>query len=274
MGRGAVSPRPTSTRRPRAAEHRWVALRSSLLQAAWNYETLQGVGFAWSLLPALDRLYPDREARARRLHAHLDIFNSNPYLASLGMGVALRIEEEIARSGAAVSEQRLARLLKALRGTLGALGDELFWAAWRPAIGLTAVVAALIAPSLWAALLFLVVYNALAQTVRWRGVRTGFASGAGIARVLQNPFWRRAIEAAKTGGATAAGAAFGAGVALSSGGGGARGAGVFSIIVALFWVVGLRAGRRGQPLSPSLAYLAVVILLSALFHLRPGAVPW
>jgi PTS system mannose-specific IID component len=261
-------------RRPRAAERRRIALRSNLLQAAWNYETLQAVGFAWSLLPGLRRLYPDPQARARRVLAHLEVFNSNPYVATLAMGVALRIEEEIAR-GAAGAEQRLARLLKALRATLGAIGDELFWVAWRPALGLAGAVVTLATSSPWIALGFFVAFNALAQTVRWRGVRAGFASGAGIARVLQDPFWRRTTELGKALGTAAAGAAVGVGaVAAWERGGDGSGLGIFLILVLLLWLAGrLRAGSRG-PLSPALAFLAVVLLLSALFQLRPGAVPW
>ena len=244
-----------------------------LLQAVWNYESLQGLGFGWSLLPALERIYPDPRERARRLHVHLGVFNSNPYLATLGMGVAIRVEEEIARGRGA--EEGLARLLKALRGTLGALGDELFWVALRPALGLSAALVALIAPSPWPAAAFLVVFNAVAQGVRWGGVRVGFTSGAGIARVLQSPAWHRAGVAARTLGAFAAGAALGTGAVMAfSSHGGLPGAGIFSGLVALLWLAGLRFGSRRRLLSPALAFLALVILLSAIFHLRPGALPW
>jgi mannose/fructose/N-acetylgalactosamine-specific phosphotransferase system component IID len=276
VGAQAVSVRVAARgdRRPRAVERRRIALRSNFLQAVWNYETLQSVGFAWSILPGLTRLYPDPVARGRRILAHLEVFNSNPYVATLAMGVALRIEEEIAR-GAAGAEQRLARLLKALRATLGAIGDELFWVAWRPALGLAAAVAALATSSPWVALVFLVTFNVLAQTVRWRGVRAGFASGAGIARVLQDPFWRGATEFARTLGAIAGGAALGAGaVAASNHGGDASGVGVFLILAVLLWLAGrLRVGSH-RPLSPSLVFLAFVFLLSVLFQLRPDSVPW
>lgn len=249
---------------PRAGERRRVALRSTLLQAAWNYETLQAVGFAWALLPGLRRLYPDRQARAQRVLAHLEVFNSNPYLASIGLGVALRLEEEVAR-GVVEAERRLARLLRALRGSLGAIGDELFWAGWRPALALAASLVALATASPWAAVIFLLGYNALAQVVRARGVRAGFASGAGIARVLQDPFWRRATRAARGGGAIASGAALGAGATWAVVGGGTPGAAVFFLAIALLWLAGLRLGSDARPLSPSLAFLVVVVLLSVIY---------
>ncbi|HUP19914.1 MAG TPA: PTS system mannose/fructose/sorbose family transporter subunit IID [Gemmatimonadota bacterium] len=259
-----------ASHRPTPGDRRRIAWRSGLLQSVWNYETLQAVGFAWALLPGLDRLYPDREARSRRLAAHLEIFNSNPYLASLGLGVALRLEAEVAR-GAAGAERRLERLLRALRGTLGALGDQLFWAGWRPALGLAAVVAVLGTGSPWVAAVYLLAYNTLAQTVRARGVDAGYASGAGIARVLQDPFWRRATEACRTAGAFAAGAALGAGATWALAGG-VRGAGVFSLSLVLLWLAGARAGSRGgRVLSPPLAFLLILALLSAIVHFTDGA---
>ena len=166
-------------------ERRKIALRSTLIQAVWNYDSLRAVGFGWAILPGLERIQPDRTARAKRLHEHLEGFNANPYLATIAMGMTLRMEEEIAR-GAAGAERRLARLLRALRGSLGAIGDDLFWAGWRPALGATAAIAALATGSIWPAVLYLLAWNALAQGVRVAGVRAGFAGGAGVARVLQD----------------------------------------------------------------------------------------
>ncbi|MDX1660497.1 MAG: PTS system mannose/fructose/sorbose family transporter subunit IID [Gemmatimonadota bacterium] len=257
--------------RPDRGERRRVALRSTLLQALWNYETLQGPGFGWSLLPGLRRLYPDRERRAERLSAHMEVFNSNPYLSTLGLGVALRMETEVAR-GAAGADRRLARLLKALRGTLGALGDELFWAGWRPALGIVAALGAIGGFGAWAAVAFVGVFNALAQSVRAWGVDAGFAAGAGVARVLQSDLWSRGTRAARLVGAIGAGAALGAGLVWASDlGGGVRGLGVFSLAIVLLWLAGLRVGSRGRPVSPSLAFLSVLILLSALLRVLEGA---
>lgn len=257
--------------RPDAAARRRVALRSTLLQAAWNYETLQGAGFGWALGPGLERLYPDRERRAERLGAHLGVFNSNPYLSTLGLGVALRIETEVAR-GTPGADRRLARLLKALRGTLGSIGDHLFWARLRPALGVLAGTLAIGRAGPWAAVLFLVAWNGIAQSVRAWGVDAGFATGAGVARVLQGRWWKRATRAARTLGAAGAGAALGAGVAwaLPLGGDG-PGVGVLSMSIALLWLAGLRFGSRGRPVSPSLAFLSVLVLLSVLSGTAPGS---
>ncbi len=261
----------SSLHRPLAAERRRIARRATCLQAVWNYETLQGVGFAWAITPGLDRLYPDPHARSERLLSHLEAFNSNPYLATIGIGFALRLEQEVAR-GSAGADQRLLRLMKAVRSSLGALGDELFWAAWRPTLGLIGAAAALVTGSAIAALGYLIAYNAFAQLVRWRGVRAGFASGAGIARVLQDPFWSRASGVTRTAGAVASGAVAG-GALWATRGGGTEGVSVFSIVAAFLWLAGLRRGSRGRWLSPSVAFLVVVILLSVVVRVSAGVPP-
>lgn len=254
-------------------ERRRVALRSTLVQAVWNYDSLQAVGFGWAILPGLERIRPEPAERAERLHAQLETFNANPYLATVAMGVTLRMEEEIAR-GAAGAERRLARLLRALRGSLGAIGDDLFWASWRPALGVAAALAALATGSVWPAVVYVLAWNALAQGVRAAGVRAGFAAGAGIARVLQDPFWAGARSGARLGGSFAAGAALGAGAAwASTGGGGWGGAAIFCALVALLWLAGARVGPRGRLLPPALAFLVAVVVLGAIRHWTDGAWP-
>ena len=253
-------------------ERRWVGLRSMLLQAVWNYETLQGVGFAWALLPGLACLHPDSRIRGQRILAHLEIFNSNPYLSTIAMGVALRLEREVAR-GVVGAEIRIQRLAGALRGTLGALGDDLFWAGWRPALGAAAALAALLSGSWWPALVYWATYNAFTQTVRLQGVNTGYASGAGIARVLQDPFWQRAGAATRLGGAAVVAAALPLGAWAGWIGGGWAKAGLFFVLVALLWLAARPVGSGGRRLSPPLAFLILVILLSTLYHASAGTLP-
>lgn len=257
--------------RPGPSERRSTALRSMLIQGAWNYETLQGVGFAWAILPGLRRLYPDPAARRRRIVNHLGVFNSNPYMSTLAMGVALRIEAEVGR-GAVGADARLTRLLSALRGPLGAIGDDVFWASLRPALGLVGTVFAIATGGPWVAGLYLLAFNGLAQVVRFRGVRAGYTTGAGVVRVLQDPVWRRWSEGLKRVGAVAVGGALAIGFLWSKeAAGDAWGTWIFLATIVLFWLAGRRVGSERRWLPPSLAYLAVTILLSVLYQLMTGA---
>src|SRR5947207_14253359 len=108
-----------------------MALRASLLQATWNYERQQGLGWAWSLKPALDRLMPDPAARAARLAEHTAYFNTQPTLASVVLGVAAGLEERRAE-GVGPDADAMGRVKSVLGSTAAALGDRLFWTTLRP----------------------------------------------------------------------------------------------------------------------------------------------
>ncbi len=53
-----------------------VAWRSTFLQASWNYERMQNLGFAYAMMPALKKLYKNKEDRAAALTRHMEFFNS------------------------------------------------------------------------------------------------------------------------------------------------------------------------------------------------------
>lgn len=40
-----------------------VAIRHQYLQGSWNYERMQNGGWAYSMIPAIKKLYPDEEER-------------------------------------------------------------------------------------------------------------------------------------------------------------------------------------------------------------------
>ena len=63
-----------------------VMLRSQLLQGSWNYERMQNGGWAYSLIPALKKLYPQREDASAALKRHLEFFNTHPYIAAPILG--------------------------------------------------------------------------------------------------------------------------------------------------------------------------------------------
>ena len=152
-----------------------VGLRASLLQATWNYERQQGLGWAFSLKPALERLIPDRAARAARLAEHTAYFNTQPTLASIALGAVAEIEEERA-AGAPLDPDAVGRIKVALGSALAAMGDRLFWITLRPWAAVVGVMVALVAGWKGALALWLA-YNIIHLAVRWRGVSWGYREG-------------------------------------------------------------------------------------------------
>ena len=157
-----------------------IGLRANLLQATWNFERQQGIGWAYALVPALKRLYPSREQRLARLAEHTAYFNTQPTLASIALGAAARLEEQRAEGGS-VDDAGMARLKSVLGSTLAAMGDRMFWFTLRPFAASLGVLLALAhrEPGLGAVALWSV-YAVPHLALRFAGVGWGYAAGPEI----------------------------------------------------------------------------------------------
>ena len=154
-------------------------MRLFAVQAAWSYDRMLGIGMGYAAEPLLaDLKATDSERHAEAAARSAEFFNCHPYLAGLALGASVAAEY------AAEPEARVRRLRTALCGTLGALGDHLFWAGLLPALmGLALIVAVLWNPW-WGVGLFLVGYNGCRIAVGWWGLRTGLASGMRVGQAL------------------------------------------------------------------------------------------
>ncbi len=168
----------------------WVLLqvfvRSLFLQASWNPQGMQNLGFAYALFPALRRLYPDPEAQNAAVRRHLVLFNTHPYVAAAILGGVLFHEERVARGES--TPEKVTVFKQALMGPLAAVGDGFFWLSLKPAVG--ALAAALVpvpAVGAWAPLIFLVMYNLVHLFLRirlyWVGLTRGDRLVEEVARV-------------------------------------------------------------------------------------------
>lgn len=180
-----------------------ILLRSLAVQGSWNYETLIGAGFAFTVLPALRYLYRNEPERLEAaIGRHVELFNSHPYLATIAVGAVSRLEAE------GVDPATIHRFKTALRGSLGSLGDRLVWTTWRPMSMVLGLAVFLAGAPWWAALLvFLVVYNSLHLWIRLTGLRIGSESGLEVGRVLREVPLQRVIGNASKLGAVFVGTA-------------------------------------------------------------------
>jgi mannose PTS system EIID component len=158
-----------------------VFLRSFLVQGSWNYRTLIGSGFAFSLMPVLRALYrsdPDKLQDAVKRHSEL--FNTHPYLAPLALGAVATLEAE-------GQPELVTRFKTAVRGSLGTLGDRLIWSGWRPVCALAALAMAALGAPWWAAVaVYLLVYNAGHIALRFYSFRLGLQHGRRVGEVLRS----------------------------------------------------------------------------------------
>lgn len=176
-----ANPRPLVTEEPRRRVPRGVLLqvflRGLLLQAGFNPRTLQGLGWAFAMMPALSCLYPDGSVREAAMRRHLGHLNTHPYFAAALLGAAVRLEERLASGLTPAST--LDRFRQALASPLAAVGDAFFWSALRPVCALSAI---LTVPlwGVWAAVVFLLAFNLIHLTVRIRGFFAGYRQAEGL----------------------------------------------------------------------------------------------
>jgi mannose/fructose/N-acetylgalactosamine-specific phosphotransferase system component IID len=170
-----------------ASVRRAVWRRQFLVQGCWNYEGMQNVGFAYSMLPALKALYADRpDELTKAIKRHLEFFNTQPAMGSVILGAAVRLEERVA---AGEEDARAIGTFKVgLMGSLGAIGDAYFWGALKPLASVAGAIMAFYNPLLGIALM-LAIYNFSHLIVRSRGFDAGmegqeramtFLKGAGF----------------------------------------------------------------------------------------------
>ena len=159
-----------------------VMLRSQLLQGSWNYERMQNGGWAYSLIPALKKLYPQREEASAALKRHLEFFNTHPYIAAPILGVTLALEEERA-NGVPIDDAAIQGVKVGMMGPLAGIGDPVFWFTVRPILG--AIAASLATGgSILAPLFFFVVWNAIRVGFLWFTQEFGYAKGSEITNDL------------------------------------------------------------------------------------------
>jgi len=154
--------------------------RSQFLQGSWNYERMQNLGWAYSLIPAIKKLYSTKEEQAAALERHLEFFNTHPYVAAPIMGVTLALEEERA-NGVEIDDAAIQGVKIGMMGPLAGIGDPVFWFTVRPILG--ALGASLAASgNLVGPLLFFFGWNAIRMAFLWYTQEFGYKAGSEITK--------------------------------------------------------------------------------------------
>ena len=152
--------------------------RSTFIQGSWNYERMQNGGFAYSMIPALKKLYPKKEDMSAALKRHLEFFNCHPYMTSPILGVSLALEEDKA-NGAKVDNTAISGVKVGMMGPLAGVGDPVFWFTVRPIIGALGASIAM-SGNILGPILFFVLWNIIRMAFLWYTQEMGYKAGAKI----------------------------------------------------------------------------------------------
>lgn len=151
--------------------------RSTFIQGSWNYERMQNGGWAFSMIPAIKKLYKTKEDRAA-LKRHLEFFNTHPYVASPIIGVTLALEEERA-NGAPVDDTAIQGVKVGMMGPLAGIGDPVFWFTVRPILGALGASLALTG-NILGPIIFFVLWNLIRMGFTWYTQEFGYKAGSKI----------------------------------------------------------------------------------------------
>ncbi|MBI5211482.1 MAG: PTS system mannose/fructose/sorbose family transporter subunit IID [Elusimicrobia bacterium] len=260
---------------------RWrLFARSFFIQSLWSFENMQGLAFGYCMEPWLRRCYGGSRERGRQaLSRHCVFYNTQPYMVGLGLGMACALEARIAESAEeerAPLEERLEALKKASSGALAAIGDSLFWGAWRPfcaALALAVATAGLAMGAGERAVAaacvggYLVAYNVPVLLLRWRGLGIGYEWGDRIAQGIGDIPWQPCIKLVRLGGM---GLTFGcaAAVLFSIMGGSLGQAGGFALAFAAGWAA------RARSVTSRKMYAAAALVGVVAASLGTAVRPW
>lgn len=153
-------------------------LRSYFLLSSFNYERMQNGGVAYTLIPAIKKLYSNKADRAAALKRHLEFFNTHPFMANPIFGVTLALEEERA-NGANVDDAAISGVKIGMMGPLAGAGDPLFWFTLRP-IMLSLGASLAVSGNVAGPFVFFILWNIMAAVVKWYTQEFGYRAGTAI----------------------------------------------------------------------------------------------
>ena len=155
-------------------------LRSYFLLASFNYERMQNGGVAYTLIPAIKKLYQTKEERAAALKRHLEFFNTQPFMANPIFGVTLALEEERA-NGAEIDDAAISGVKVGMMGPLAGIGDPVFWFTVRPILGALGASLAQ-AGNIAGPLIFFIGWNLIRMAFLWYTQELGYKAGSEITK--------------------------------------------------------------------------------------------
>ena len=171
-----------------------VCFRHQFLQGSWNYERMQNGGWCYSMIPAIKKLYPNKDDQIAALKRHLEFYNTHPYVSAPVIGVTLALEEDRA-NGADIDDVAIQGVKVGMMGPLAGVGDPVFWFTVRPILGALGASLAM-SGSIVGPLLFFVAWNLIRYWFLWYTQEVGYKQGREITKDLSGGMLGKITEGA------------------------------------------------------------------------------
>ena len=161
---------------------------------SWNYERMQNGGWCYSIIPAIKKLYSNKEDQIAALKRHMEFYNTHPYVSSPVMGVTLALEEEKA-NGENVDDTAIQGVKVGMMGPLAGVGDPVFWFTMRPILGALGASLAL-SGNILGPILFFVLWNVIRWAFMWYTQEFGYNVGTKITEDLSGGLLQKVTKGA------------------------------------------------------------------------------
>ena len=150
-----------------------IFFRSFFIHATLNFRRMQNMGFGMALIPMIRELRLQKKDAVKILTAHLQMFNTHPYLSAPIIGSIVRLEEDHVAKG---ENSDTASIRQSLMASYAAIGDIFFCGAFRPFAAIVAVLLVHIGLAM-APVIFLLIYTPAHLWVRLKGFIEGYRKG-------------------------------------------------------------------------------------------------
>ncbi len=153
---------------------RWLMSNTS----AWNWERMQNVAFAWSMVPVLKKTCKTKEEMGQALSRHMSFFNTEPTIGTPLIGAVAAMEVQKAK-GEDIPDDVFNAIKSGLMGPMAAIGDSLF-ASTGNALLLSFGMGLALEGNIMGPIIFLVLWTAITLGFSLWGVQFGFREGLKI----------------------------------------------------------------------------------------------
>ncbi|MBI4179642.1 PTS system mannose/fructose/sorbose family transporter subunit IID [bacterium] len=186
-----------SPARPEGVSPWDIFFKSFFVQAAWNDERMQNIGFLFAVRKSLSRIWREEPRQFDEACARSStFFNTHPYFSPALMGMVVHIEEKIAE-GLALPED-----VESAKGRIGpplnALGSLWFWDHLKVLCFLMALPLLMLPHPravAFGAIAMFVCFNISHLRTRWLGLDLGLRFGEGMVKDLIERFPSRRLAA-------------------------------------------------------------------------------
>lgn len=162
----------------------WAIYRSQFfIRSCLNFERFQNVGFTHAMSPIINKYYDTPEEKQSIIDRHMQLFLTQPMVASIPIGVAAAMEERYATQKD-IDPESIDSMKVALMGPLAALGDSLLNGTLRPiAAGIACSLA--MQGNAFGPILFVILMAIMTLGVRYLGVFKGYEQGTSFVTNMQ-----------------------------------------------------------------------------------------